>query len=119
MDLFTKKCSKCGTVRGESWFSYDISRNDSRSAWCKPCLRTASRLRRTGLDQDAYDALLASQEGRCGVCCTPFDRNCQPRIDRTATGTVRGLLCGRCKVGVATFREDPTRLGAAIAYLAQ
>jgi hypothetical protein len=112
------KCTKCREEHDESWFATDYRRRSARTPWCRRCLRAASRLRRTGLDQEAYDALLANQESRCGICRTAFDRDCQPRIDRTAAdGIVRGLLCPRCKVGVATFRDDEDVLRAAVEYL--
>ena len=41
------------------------------------------------------------------------------RIDRTSDGTVRGLLCARCKVGVNTFQEDVERIRGAVEYLSR
>lgn len=46
-----------------------------------------------------------------------FDADHPARIDRSAGGAVRGLLCPRCKVGVATFRDDVERLRSALEYL--
>jgi hypothetical protein len=111
------KCTKCREERDESWYPTDNRRRSSRTPWCRGCLRNASRLRRTGLDQDAYDALWKCQENRCAICRVPFDDNCPARIDRNAGGAVRGLLCPRCKVGVATFREDVDHFRAAVEYL--
>jgi hypothetical protein len=114
----TKRCSKCGEDRDHSWFSRDWKRKDYRTAWCKPCLRAANRLRRTGLTPEEYDSLLATQSGRCGICQAQFDEAHPARIDRAADGRVRGLLCPRCKVGVSTFQDDVERLRAAVGYLA-
>ena len=55
-------CTKCREDRDESWYPTDNRRRSSRTPWCRRCLRNASRLRRTGLDPEAYDALLAKQE---------------------------------------------------------
>jgi hypothetical protein len=111
------KCTKCHQEHDPSWHSEDYRRKNRLTRWCKPCLRAADRLRRTGLGPEAYDALLAKQEGRCGICRVPFGDACPARIDRSASGAVRGLLCARCKVGVATFRDDPDRLRASVEYL--
>jgi hypothetical protein len=118
----TKRCSKCGTHRDRSWFSRDWKRKDFRTPWCKPCLRAANRLRRTGLAQDEFDQLLADQKGCYGICQAVFETGpnpgpAAPRIDSTPDGRVRGLLCARCKVGVSTFQDDVERLRAAVGYL--
>jgi hypothetical protein len=114
----TKRCSKCGTDRDYSWFSRDWKRKDYRTAWCKPCLRAANRLRRTGISQAEFDRLLADQDGCCGICRAGFDDGHPARIDRAPDGRVRGLLCPRCKVGVSTFQGDVDRLRAAVGYVA-
>jgi len=118
----TKHCSKCGTNRDRSWFGRDWHRKDFRTPWCKPCLRAANRLRRTGISQPEFEAILHKQDRRCGICRTVFDAGpipgaAAPRIDRTADGRVRGLLCPRCKIGVSTFQDDVDRLRAAVVYL--
>ena len=59
---------------------------------------------------------MAAQDGACAICRTAFDDECVARIDRNATGVVRGLLCGRCKVGLSTFQDDLERLKAAVIY---
>lgn len=117
MDQLTAKCTKCHTLRDVSWFNNDIRRLSGRTPWCKPCLRAAQRLHRTGLTTQGYLDLLSRQEGRCGICRGEFGPDHPPRIDRTHAGAVRGLLCARCKVGVATFQGDVDRLRGAVGYL--
>ncbi len=51
------------------------------------------------------------------ACRLPFAADHPARIDRTADGVVRGLLCPRCRVGISTFRDDLDNLRAAVAYL--
>ena len=71
---------------------------------------------------EQFEALLASQGGGCAICGTtdwPGKGNA-PHVDhdpakgRTA---VRGILCGNCNNGLGNFKDDPTRLRAAAAYL--
>jgi hypothetical protein len=124
MDLIT--CTKCHEAHDPSWFSRDYRRRRKgfRTPWCKPCLRAAARLRRTGLSQEEFDQLMADQGGCCGICLTVFESGpnpsppALPRIDRASDGTVRGLLCPRCKIGLSTFQDDVDRLRAAVGYVA-
>jgi hypothetical protein len=119
MDQLTARCTKCLTLRDVSWFNFDSRRRSGRTPWCKPCLRTAQRLYRTGLTPEEYLKLLSQQDGRCGICRTTFGPEHPMRIDRTHAGTVRGLLCARCKVGVSTFQNDVDRLRRAVEYFSR
>ena len=58
------------------------------------------------------------QGGRCLICgCVPEKTL---HIDHNhGTGAVRGLLCGKCNVGLGLFGDNPTRLERAAAYLSQ
>lgn len=89
---------------------------------CSPCqavVRNRSHLRRVyGIEEDAYEALLAAQDGRCAIC------QLKPRKNRLAidhdhkTGVIRGLLCMWCNhrlLGGA--RESVVILQAGIDYL--
>jgi hypothetical protein len=117
MDQLTAKCTHCNPPRDVSWFSFDFRRRSGRTPWCKPCLRAAQRLYRTGLTAEEFGKLLRDQDGKCGICLATFGPDHPMRIDRTRAGAVRGLLCARCKVGVNTFREDGERLRQAAKYL--
>jgi hypothetical protein len=119
MDQLTARCTKCHTLRDVSWFNFDSRRLSGRTPWCKPCLRAAQRLHRTGLAPEEYLRLLREQDGKCGICGAAFGPDHPMRIDRTPSGVVRGLLCARCKVGVATFQEDVERLRGAVEHLSR
>jgi hypothetical protein len=88
---------------------------------CRQCdsrerMRVFSRKKIYGLSSDDYAALLAEQNGVCAICGkTPksilyVDHN-------HATGSVRGLLCQDCNIGLGRFKDDIVLLEAAIKYL--
>ena len=77
--------------------------------------RESARIRRYGLSDKGYNAILADQHGRCPICTGKFDSLC---IDHChLTGKVRGLLCTKCNLGLGYFNDDPNCLRAAAAYL--
>lgn len=82
--------------------------------------RRKERLARYGLTEETYQALLVAQEHKCAICEVELvdnDRGCH--VDhRHDTGRVRGLLCGKCNVGIGMFDEDEDLLFSAMNYLA-
>ena len=65
---------------------------------------------------EQYDAILALQNGGCAICARTDNLNVDH--DHT-TGSIRGLLCHGCNVGLGHFRDQTAHLEAAIRYLAQ
>ena len=81
--------------------------------------------KRYGIAFSDYQRMFEAQEGKCGLCSggeTRIDHRTK-RVSRLAvdhchkTGKVRQLLCHSCNNGLGTFKDDPDRLRAAIAYL--
>lgn len=71
-----------------------------------------------GITMDDYEALLAEQDCKCGVCGVDLSTVKRSCIDHShTTGKVRGVLCGHCNLGIGHLRDDPERLRAAIEYL--
>lgn len=81
-----------------------------------------NRLVKYGLTEEAFQALVQIQNGRCGICRLPPE---EAGITKTtlhvdhdhATGRVRGLLCNNCNTGLGLFRDSIDRLQSACNYL--
>lgn len=77
-------------------------------------------LKRTyGLTPEDFDALLASQGERCAICRSddPGTKGMWHVDHCHDAGTVRGLLCSACNIGLGQFKDRPDVLRAAADYL--
>lgn len=140
-----KQCTRCKESQPLSEFAPDSRYVGGRKNQCRECGRAASRksaakrkLRdpyrhrksmlhcKFGMTEGDYELLLAKQGGGCAICrraATETRRKGKPAkfldIDHChQTGKIRGLLCGRCNVGIGSFEDDVSLLRGAIAYLA-
>lgn len=74
--------------------------------------------KRYGLTADDIEVMLIRQDGRCGICESFPTGKLGWHIDHDhGTKRVRGLLCGRCNMGLGHFEDSPVRLEAAANYL--
>lgn len=80
----------------------------------------AKRLRRYGLSEEEFAALVAAHPG-CGICGgPPRGRWKEFHIDHDhATKKVRGLLCDPCNRGIGFLKDNPDILQRAISYLSK
>jgi hypothetical protein len=131
---YCRDCQSCcvakARARRAAWSAerrrVDQDRSNARRAARReadPLLVRKENLRRNfGLSHAEYDALLAGQAGVCAICHQFHANKGQTylQVDHDhATGAIRGLLCGQCNKGLGNFSDDPTRLRAAIEYLAR
>jgi hypothetical protein len=118
---FDAKRGACRECRREQYRTYYEANRSAvldrqRARGPRPFDVSAWRRQRYGLDQDAFNALLVAQGGRCRCCGQPFDGT--PVVDHDhRTGRVRGLLCGHCNCGIGLLKDDPMRCLAAARYL--
>lgn len=91
-------------------------------------MQVACRLRKNyGITPERFVEMETAQGGLCAICGLPESyagnrtnthRKRKLSIDHDhGTGTVRGLLCHRCNLGLGNFRDDPELLKAATRYL--
>ncbi len=72
------------------------------------------RCRKNGTTPQEYQTFWDLQQGLCAIC----RKNPIRDIDHShRTGKARGLLCGKCNMGLGLFQEDIDLLMSAAAYL--
>lgn len=76
-----------------------------------------NRRRKYGLSHEQYQDLLIRQGNRCGICRASFDETTACVDHDHDTGTVRGLLCGRCNLSLGMFGDSLAGIMAAADYL--
>jgi hypothetical protein len=85
------KC-KCGRDR------------DTPHAYCSRCRENYRKLRKYGITQDLFEQMKEAQDGRCACCGKKAKRLI---VDHNhETGSVRGLLCYRCNMGLGHYERD-------------
>jgi DNA-directed RNA polymerase subunit RPC12/RpoP len=76
-----------------------------------------ARLKKYGITEEDFNAMLEKQGYRCAICGSDNDGR-ELAIDHDhVTGEVRGLLCTKCNLGLGSFEDDITRLEKAKLYL--
>lgn len=82
--------------------------------------RDRGLIRRYGITEAAYNKLLAEQGGVCKICGRPPTKGVSKvlQVDHDhKSGSIRGLLCHGCNVGLSGFEDNRDFLMAAISYL--
>lgn len=103
----------------DNWRKANLERfNETGKAWKKnPEAMFRYRLKRYGLTMETYAAMLAAQDGRCGICLKLFGEQI-PCVDHHhGSNRTRALLCVRCNAGLGQFLEKPEVLEAAARYV--
>ena len=91
----------------------------------KVCLVCKNTVSNYGITGPQRDQMLADQDHRCAICENKLTftgrraaTNSSAVIDHChKTGEVRGILCGKCNLGLGRFDDNISTLYNAIAYL--
>lgn len=117
----TRVCQQCGV---------SVAHMQGHAKWCSTsCSEKARRTPETrrayllkynyGMTPREFDALLEQQGGRCAICRTDSPTAKGWAVDHCHIGgQVRGILCSPCNIGLGHFKDDISRLQAAVSYLA-
>lgn len=99
----------------ESYTAYKWN-EDFKPAICPYCQTHHRWDRNQGIQ--CRERLVVEQDSRCAICACVFSETNKPRVDHDhATGATRGVLCRNCNVALGLFKDDVTRVQAALDYL--
>lgn len=123
------RCLACQRERYRTYYrkNRDKRKADAR-AWKErnkehiKVYRRSLTLKRYGLDESGFAALLLAQGNACAICrkTPPEDLKRRWHVDHDhETGQVRAVLCGKCNVLIGMADESPEVLQSAIAYLSE
>lgn len=122
------RCARCKRDKPPEDFPRNRRTKSGRHCYCKPCHNQQVRdsvakaggsrkyhmKRRYGLTPEEFDALVAEQGFLCPICL----KRPAVHVDHDhRTGRVRGILCEMCNGGLGQFRDNPSTIENAIAYL--
>lgn len=113
----TKVCTRCKTEKMSSQFSKSKRAKEGLHNWCKTCVRDQKLKLSYGIDVEAYDRVLKSQNGVCAICQENSGKRILAVDHDHITGRIRGLLCDRCNVLIGMARDNIQTLRKAILYL--
>ena len=109
-------CPWCHTPNNEEGV-YHKRCSKSRHERYKDTNRNRSLVKLYGIDSDAYDALLISQNSTCSICGGTSGKRMLSVDHNHDTGVIRGLLCDNCNQGIGKFQDNPELLELAANYL--
>lgn len=103
-----------------AWRAQRDADKEAREKYLRKSVGYALRSR-YGVTDHQVAELAAFQKGVCSICGAPPDTTRKRgglHVDHDhTTGSVRGLLCEPCNLGLGFFKDSPERLTAAIRYL--
>ena len=127
-----KRCTKCGEEKTLDSFPKEPRSSDGVAARCKVCTsdyqrewrerkggNLYDRTIRYGISPEEYGELLDEQLSCC-ACCGSSDpkRKAGFVIDHDHnTGSIRGLLCHNCNIGIGLLGDTMSGLQMAVDYL--
>ena len=117
-------CSKCGVEKDAREFYKDSRNSNGLQSWCKDCTKQQKqekqywrRYEPHRLDKMGYDKLKSEQSDMC-ACCGK-----EPDVFYTdhdhETGTIRGLLCRSCNLGIGYLGDNIEGVLNGLWYLLQ
>jgi hypothetical protein len=129
-----KRCGRCALVKPAKAFTSNDKFSHGLAVYCRQCFSEYNKrytdrrrgytwLKRYGVTPEEYQRLYDLQSGLCAICGNPETRYHRGSLmvlsvdHRHNDGSIRGLLCRPCNVGLGQFRDDPVLVQKALDYL--
>jgi hypothetical protein len=131
--VLNKVCSKCKIDKPASEYTPRYDRPSGIRPCCKMCQRVVDNKRRKSesgvkkyrgkawkaqginITYDEYAVKYEKLGGCCEICNIKLNTLC---VDHNhTTGSIRGLLCTACNLGIEHFKESEQTMKSAIKYL--
>ena len=120
-DGLTYRCRACHAAWNADWRAANPERVRAMVAKRDRLTSRRAKLRhKYKMELEQFDAMLASQGGRCAICSVVLAEGGRggPNVDHChSSGRVRGILCASCNQGLGHFADNAERLRSAIEYL--
>lgn len=125
----TKQCTGCGEFKERQAFHRATACSSGLRSRCIECEKSNThhhsriRFRVFGINPDTYLKLIENQKNLCACCGQPEKRMRKGEVKRLAvdhnhqSGTIRGLICQDCNLGIGCFEDSSNRLLQAVLYL--
>jgi hypothetical protein len=122
-----KECGKCKQNKPITQYHVDQNTSSKLTSWCKACkkkyqvenqeqIRTKTVSTRYGVSLDRARELRAVNT--CAICGADTTNPLMKAIDHChQTGTVRGVLCKYCNIGLGFFNDNPETMQSAVDYI--
>jgi hypothetical protein len=106
------RCRECQSIYHKQWYTKNKERMKER-------FRRNNYFSRYNITIADYEKLLEKQNNSCAICYSKTgSANKRLAVDHNhQTGIIRGLLCDECNTGLGKFKDNPSLLTNAIAYL--
>ena len=108
--------------QGHEYSEENTGLRSDGTRYCRMCLR--ARKSREGNRNRIYvssadkKAMIEAQGGKCAICGSVLDGGRRTHVDHYHfDGTIRGILCNDCNLGIGHFKDSPTLLIKAAEYL--
>ena len=122
-----KVCSKCGKEKNIEDFHKHKTCLHNRRGVCKECSliyrntvgKNKQLRKRYGLNIKEYNELFEKQHGSCAICGRhQSELTVSLAVDHCHdSGSIRGLLCYNCNMGLGRFKDSKELLIQALSYL--